>query len=104
MKHATLDFLTGTDCVVIGSAGLRLSEYNDIDVAVCAEDLPTGKLPGEIRRTDLRTYFSVFPLGNNVLIKLPKTDVIVYEKRESLEIVKRAMCDIKNVPKYILKD
>lgn len=90
--------------VLIGSRGLNVSEtFSDWDISVLDSEIPEGLL-NPLKKLDIDRYFSVLPLNNTELYRGEKLDVLVYKTKDQLKVIKKALDDLKNVPKYLLKD
>lgn len=90
--------------VLIGSRGLNVSEtFSDWDIAVLASEIPEELLK-PLKKLDAERYFNVLPLNNTYLYRGENLDVLVYETEEQLKVIKKALDDLRNVPKYLLKD
>lgn len=98
------ELLKLSSSVLIGSRGLNVSEtFSDWDIAVLASEIPEGLL-NPLKKLKVEKYFSVLPLGNTQLYRGEKLDVLVYKTEEQLKVIKKALDDLRNVPKYLLRN
>lgn len=93
--------------VEIGSRAFGVeTEKSDFDIAILKEHIdwidfiPTG--------FNIKNYFHVLPLGNNLFFKKLKADdgkiidVIVFEHKEDLETLDIVVKELKKLPKYYI--
>lgn len=84
--------------VLIGSRGLNVSEtFSDWDIAVLASEIPE-RLLKPLVKLDVDRYFNVLPLNNIKLYHGENLDVLVYETKEQLKVIKKALDDLKMFP------
>lgn len=97
---------------LIGSLAFNVeNDESDIDIAVLKSDL-TEIAQGLLTDTmHIKNYFGYVPLNNGWLIRkidMPNTkrllDLIVFERQEDLDVLGKAVQDLKQCPSYLLED
>lgn len=92
--------------VMLGSKALCVADRDsDTDIAVLKEELDdvmylfedSTELPAE-------KYMNLMPMGNVGLIRLHKLDILIYEKREDLKVVRNCMEILKYLPLEVLAE
>ena len=109
------------DVVPFGSRALKVNKISgnvDYDFACTLENSKEVLDNYKIYEEDLKThysssrYFDIVPIRYDIytLLKLPVkdknifVDLVIYEKDEDLNVVKKAMLDMYKIPKYLLRE
>ena len=115
------DFYKIKDVVPFGSRELKVNNISsnvDYDFACTLENSKEVLDNYKIHEEDLKKYYSssryfdIVPIRYDIytLLKLPVkdqnifVDLIIYEKDEDLNVVKKAMLDMYKIPKYLLRE
>jgi len=102
----TIENILETYGVEFGSRALDVhQEHSDYDYAVLSEHLEDFCFS----HCNAENYFKVLPENDyEVALKIPfkdsSVDIIILDKAEDLEVVSKAINDLKSIPKYLLQD
>ena len=102
MMELHKDLLALPNIIVLGSTAFGVSTpESDLDIAILRKDLPSYYRG--VKELSIDNYFSILPMGNVSLIRQPGLDILIYDKQEDLDTLKKVIKELLLVPKYLLK-